>query len=409
MNLKQKKQSVIFMKKLLVAIVMCVVMSFALVCAHEDNTDAVSGYAIEFNGEITGSSSIVQNNSHYVPMRMICEKMGAAVFFRSRDNKILVLSRNGDVIFHTVGDNVITINEKQTEFKNASFTRNYVTYIPMDMVMSVFYPDDVSTDNEKLSIQKQFSDNYYNRIIEGLLAVSKDGNFYPERFQSYINYQANMPTLSARDVVFRVNLGLDKPFYENIKTIEYPHELLVLVNKYNKLPSGFMQYNLVNMDKQYVAKDGKQYLLLDTVYNEYVRMSNAAKSAGLSMWVVSAYRTEDYQRNLYNDRVRTSGIAYADNYSARPGHSEHQTGMAVDLGCAGGTFEYSPEFKWMQNHAHEYGFILRYPKGKEWITGYSYEPWHYRYVGAQVAGIIHREGITYEEYCAKYMSVNEYK
>ena len=99
----------------------------------------------------------------------------------------------------------------------------------------------------------------------------------------------------------------------------------------------------------------------------------------------------------------------ADRYSARPGYSEHQTGLAVDINTTSTSFEHSRQFKWLQKHAHEYGFILRYPKGKEWITGYAYEPWHYRYVGEDVAKIIYKEGITYEQYHAKYIAINEFK
>ena len=163
------------------------------------------------------------------------------------------------------------------------------------------------------------------------------------------------------------------------------------------------------MNSKYTVNDGKQYLLLKVAYENYVKMADAAKKDGLSLRVLSAYRTEDYQRNLYNNKVRTTGKINADNYSARPGSSEHQTGLAVDVCSTSGTFEYTAEFRWMQKHAHEYGFILRYPKGKEWITGYSYEPWHYRYVGADVATKIFEEGITYEEYYVKYVAVNEFK
>ena len=138
-------------------------------------------------------------------------------------------------------------------------------------------------------------------------------------------------------------------------------------------------------------------------------MADAARKEGLSLLCVSAYRTEDYQRGLYNSRVNSAGKEYADSYSARPGHSEHQTGLAVDINSTSGTFEYTDEFKWMVKHGHEYGFILRYPKGKEWITGYAYEPWHYRYVGEEVAKIIHDENITYEEYYAKYKTINEFR
>jgi len=202
---------------------------------------------------------------------------------------------------------------------------------------------------------------------------------------------------------------LDHSFYENVSVIEQPYELLVLVNKYHKLPDGFVQYNLVNMNDDYTAKDGNQYLLAGVAYEKYVQMADAAGREGLTMKVVSAYRTEDYQRSLYNNRVNTSGKTNADNYAARPGFSEHQTGLAVDINSPVGLFENSAEFRWLQEHAHEYGFIMRYPKGKEWITGYAYEPWHYRYVGTEVARIIYEEGITYEEFYAKYISVNEFR
>ena len=154
---------------------------------------------------------------------------------------------------------------------------------------------------------------------------------------------------------------------------------------------------------------GQLWKIQITNHEKYEQMAKAARKEGLSMLAVSTYRTESYQRGLYNNKVATAGKVYADNYSARPGHSEHQTGMAIDIGSTEGVFEYTPEFKWLQKHAHEYGFILRYMKGKEWITGYSYEPWHYRYVGVDVAKIIHDEGITYEEYYAKYISVNEFR
>ena len=212
-----------------------------------------------------------------------------------------------------------------------------------------------------------------------------------------------------QDVLFRVNLGLDYPFYQNVTVIAQPYELLVLVNKYNQLPSDFKQYNLVNMKKEHTVNDGKVYLLAGVAYDNFIQMFNAAKKQGLSLLVLSAHRTEAYQKYLYDNKVRSAGKVYADNYSARPGFSEHQTGLAVDITSVETTFENTAEFRWLQKHAHEYGFILRYPKGKEWITGYSYEPWHYRYVGTDAAKKIYEEGITYEEYYAKYVSVNEFR
>ena len=399
------------MKKHLPLIMACVIFIMSFTLINADYWNAQSGFVIELNGEAISedATSVVLNNTHYVPLRAVFEKLGASVFYRSSDKQILALSRDGDIIRHIVGDNKITVNEEQKTFENPSVLENNETYIPIEMITAAFCPDGISYDNQQLNIQKQFFNTDYHNAINDVLSVCRSSNFYPEKFKRYINYHVKEPAYNMQEIIFRVNLGLDYPFYENVTTVERPYELLVLVNKYNVLPSGFKQYNLVNMDKEYTVNDGKQYLLAGVAYNDYVKMYNAAKKDGLSMKVISAYRTEDYQRNLYNNKVRTTGKVNADNYSARPGSSEHQTGLAVDISSTKGTFENTPEFRWLQKHAYEYGFILRYQKGKEWITGYSYEPWHYRYVGPDVAKVIYDEGITYEEYYAKYISVNEFR
>lgn len=125
---------------------------------------------------------------------------------------------------------------------------------------------------------------------------------------------------------------------------------------------------------------------------------------GLSLVIRSAFRSYETQTNLYNNYVARDGQKKADTYSAKPGHSEHQTGLAFDLGNMSGnndfleTFEDTAEGKWIKAHAHEYGFIIRYPKDKSHITGYQYEPWHLRYVGKEAAGKIYDSGLTLEEY-----------
>lgn len=133
-------------------------------------------------------------------------------------------------------------------------------------------------------------------------------------------------------------------------------------------------------------------------------MVSAAKSSGVYLSVISSYRSYSYQSTLYNNYVKRDGQAAADRYSARPGHSEHQTGLAFDFG---GTNQYhwfessfadTAEGKWLAANAHKYGFILRYPKGKESITGYMFEPWHFRYVGSGEAPKILSSGKTLEEY-----------
>lgn len=131
----------------------------------------------------------------------------------------------------------------------------------------------------------------------------------------------------------------------------------------------------------------------------------AAKEAGYSIVAFSSFRSYDYQKDLYDKYVARDGKENADRYSARPGHSEHQTGLAFDVGEVGredlwltSAFGETPAGKWLANNAHHYGFILRYPKGKESITGFMYESWHFRYLGVELATKVYESGLTLEEY-----------
>lgn len=127
-------------------------------------------------------------------------------------------------------------------------------------------------------------------------------------------------------------------------------------------------------------------------------MQADAKAVGLNLRLVSGYRSYLTQRTLYNNYVRINGEAKADTFSAKPGHSEHQTGLAFDVGSAKGSFANTAEAKWLEQNCHLYGFIIRYPKGKTNITGYIYEPWHVRYLGVSNATSVKNSGLTLEEY-----------
>lgn len=135
-----------------------------------------------------------------------------------------------------------------------------------------------------------------------------------------------------------------------------------------------------------------------TCYNQFCKLSSAAAQEGLNIYLSSGFRSYDYQAQIYNNYCARDGQAAADTYSARPGHSEHQTGLAIDVNQIDDSFIGTPEAIWLENHCHEFGFILRYPQGKQDITGYQYESWHIRYVGTDLATQIHASGLTLEEY-----------
>ena len=192
-------------------------------------------------------------------------------------------------------------------------------------------------------------------------------------------------------------------FYKKVKDIKNPDSLMVLVNKLNRLQSNYVPHDLEQISLNYATNN--KFLRKEAKEN-FEKLSSDAKKIGYSIIAVSAYRDYDYQENLFNNYVKEKGETYALKCSAKAGHSEHQTGLSVDVMGSNNDydqFEKSKEFDWMKNNSYKYGFILRYPKGKEYITGFKYEPWHYRYVGKDIASIIYTEGITLEEYYKKYI------
>ena len=226
-------------------------------------------------------------------------------------------------------------------------------------------------------------------------------NFYKkDNYLRYKKYQLENPYLEIKDIVLRVNIGLDHSFYTETKEIT-EFNTLMLINKYNYVTENFVPKDLIKVNE--FAKD--EIYLNNECATYYIKMALDAKEMGYNLRIISAYRTLEYQENLYNNYVKQDGINVADTYSARPGFSEHHTGLAIDIDntiLSYTNFENTKEFDWVINNAYKYGFILRYPK-KEDITGYIYEPWHFRYVGIEAASYIHEHNITFEEYYYEFL------
>ncbi|MBR6968678.1 MAG: D-alanyl-D-alanine carboxypeptidase family protein [Ruminococcus sp.] len=138
--------------------------------------------------------------------------------------------------------------------------------------------------------------------------------------------------------------------------------------------------------------------ILPEAQSAFEEMQAAAKKDGITLTIVSGFRSYSYQGTLYNNYVARDGKADADTYSARPGYSEHQTGLAMDLNNASRYFNGSKEAKWIAANCWKYGFIIRYPEGKQDITGYMYESWHVRYLGKELAKEVYDSGLTLEEF-----------
>jgi len=222
-------------------------------------------------------------------------------------------------------------------------------------------------------------------------------SFYKDNLLNrYKSYQEKN-NLDPKTTILHVNIGLDQNFYTNIKDAKYLNTNYLIVNKYNKLPSNYIPNNLIKL-----TEFAKSNLYLDKeCYEAFKLMAKDAMLNNLNLRIISAYRSYEYQNNLYNKYLKEDKKEVVDTYSARPGHSEHQTGLAVDIDNIYNSytnFENTKEFNWVKDNCYKYGFILRYPKEKEHITGYMYEPWHYRYVGTKISTYMQKNNLTYEEY-----------
>lgn len=177
-----------------------------------------------------------------------------------------------------------------------------------------------------------------------------------------------------------------------------------LVNKTYLLSSDYVPSTLADLPSEYSAS-GIQ--MTSDAGNAFQKMASAAYSAGVPIYAILGYRSYADQESAYQNVVTWYGESQADSYAARPGASEHQTGLCVNISCVGEdgkTFDATNAFQWVSTNCADYGFILRYPKGVEIITGFDYEPDHYRYVGRDIAREVQESGLTYDEFYALYLA-----
>lgn len=179
---------------------------------------------------------------------------------------------------------------------------------------------------------------------------------------------------------------------------------LILVNKTHGLGKSYKPKDLKSV--KYVCRDRPEAYqkLRKKAAKQFARLLEAAEKKGRIIKLTTGFRPYKYQKYLYKQYVQADGKKRAEQYSAKPGFSEHQTGLCADVSSPSVDYELvqkygrTKEGKWLAKNAHKYGFIIRYPKGGEAVTGYEYEPWHIRYVGKAAAKEIYRQGITLEEF-----------
>jgi LAS superfamily LD-carboxypeptidase LdcB len=281
--------------------------------------------------------------------------------------------------------------------------------------------EELEYNKEEIKIIKKYvSSKNINYLIDNkinhILAYNLVNETYyiDEYLEKYLEYNNAHPNTSYKDLITIINTHIDKPFYEyHIKT-DTTLGKFVMLNKYYYADKTYPnEEDLVTIDGKYHI-NGTQTKLNKECYEAFLKMFEAALDAGpeYAFKLKSAYRSYDTQVSTYNYWVSQDGKTVADTYSARAGNSEHQTGYAFDIR----DYNYEEEdysktasFAWVSENAHKYGFIIRFPEGKEHITGYQYESWHYRYCGVECATYIFNNDITYEEYYEYFIKFNNPK
>ena len=256
-----------------------------------------------------------------------------------------------------------------------------------------YVPNDINVINKwnNTELNIKVSEKY----IKDITSYLAFDYFKVEKLDRYLNYFNG----DYKDTIIKVNIGLDKKFYED-PIIVKEFSPTVIVNKYNKLEESFAPNKLVELDK---CTDGEQYLAEEAKL-AYDKMCTASLKEGLKLGVTSSYRSYESQQSVYATYLKSNGQDYVNKYVATPGYSEHQTGLALDVKSkVGSPFKTTKEYKWMIKNSYKYGFILRYPEETESITGYNPEAWHFRYVGEEAAKYVYENNITYEEYCAMFL------
>uniref|UniRef100_UPI003FED6719 M15 family metallopeptidase n=1 Tax=Candidatus Ventrenecus sp. TaxID=3085654 RepID=UPI003FED6719 len=266
--------------------------------------------------------------------------------------------------------------------------------------------EDTKTIFAKLSEteQQKLIDNDKDDKIISLLEQKYFLEKNLEDYKEYINKNNETDYAKAISIV---NVHANHKWYQLELNTNEDLGMLMNVNKFYTLSETYTPENLKNIDLTYAYGEEGENKLIDYAYDKFLELWQAANDQGFYLMVTSSYRDYESQKEIYDYRVSTWGERKADETAARPGHSEHQTGLVIDMTSKteplADSFTDSEAYKWLKENAYKYGFIERYPEGKTYLTGYNPESWHWRYVGLEAAKTMHDEDITFDEYYAFYI------
>lgn len=304
---------------------------------------------------------------------------------------IYAVRKNGKIEKIKLGEK--TDKEKITIDINKKYIRYFVAYISVTEIkiddFSVNVGDKLSFNIEYVPKNATVKEYEYNKIGDIFVKENNDIIAKKEGVSKIVlkhkiqNLKKSITVKVNKKVIEKVK---DKTIEDVKSNIEVKNGLtyvngILIVNKTYSVPNDYNPGTLTTETK-----------------NAFDEMQKAAEKDNIKLWITSGFRSYSLQTSLYNNYVLKDGKEKADTYSARPGHSEHQTGLAMDLNIVDSSFEGTKEAIWIADNCYKYGFIIRYPKGKEEITGYKYEPWHVRYLGKELSEKVYKSGKTLEEY-----------
>ena len=356
-------------------------------------------------------------------LKVLCVILGIILviflFYRYQINTIKKLGysekASNYILFHFKKDYVLQVGENKT--LNAAFESSYYNEKYIDRYKKIKYQkQEHLIKNINAFIKKKYSNSDISLILSR--GSDKDVSDFSKRdrvryieeflvfdfaklknYDRYVEY-SDLNGDEDEDVVIYVNMDLDKEAYTDAVE-EKNYGIDMVVNKHRFLNKKF-DPDLVKVSTKYASEAGM--LLRKEAMDAYIEMSKACEKDGLSIVINSAYRSYDDQIDTQEYYRKWYGDSYVEKYVAKPGYSEHQTGLAIDVGSKKyNTFASSKEYKWMLDNSYKYGYIIRYEKKYEHMTLFRAEPWHYRYVGKKIAKEIHDKDITLEEYYVRYL------
>lgn len=243
----------------------------------------------------------------------------------------------------------------------------------------------------------------FNCKLSPIQEFSKKINVYSSYDKQYLNEYYYIYSNNQKNIIYALN-KINYPDFLQPESYHLPAitiNNIVLINKSFYLPSNQQGNNLIKVNHvPYIKRENEEMLINEEALNNYIDLYFFIKNIGYELYIFSAYRSYEKQSDIYNKAINK-------NYVAIAGHSEHQSGLAIDISTLDigltNHLENSDFYSILINNINKYGFILRYPKNKEHITGYPYESWHFRYVGKEVATIIYENKLTLEEYFYYYL------